>query len=43
MNESLLLQLGKLPRLAPAGDDTDRDVGSEATDVDDLGDAMDLS
>lgn len=43
MNESLLLQLGKLPRLVPAGDDTDRDAGSEATDVDDLGDAMDVS
>lgn len=44
MSESLLLQLGKLPRLAPAdGDDTDRDAGSEATDVGDLGDAMDIS
>ncbi len=45
MNESLLLQLGKLPRLAPAGDgdDTDRDAGSDATDVGDLGDAMDIN
>ena len=42
MNESLLLQLGKLPRLAPAGggEDTDRDDGSEATDVEDLAAAV---
>jgi hypothetical protein len=39
------MQLGKLPRLAAAGgdgDDTDKDAGSEATDLGDL-DPMDLS
>jgi hypothetical protein len=46
LSESLLLQLGKLPRLATApgddGADTDKDAGSDATDVGEL-DAMDLS
>lgn len=46
LSESLLLQLGKLPRLvARPGDDgadTDKDAGSDATDVGEL-DAMDLS
>lgn len=47
LNESLLMQLGKLPRLAAAaaagdGEDTDKDAGSEATDVGDL-DPMDVS
>lgn len=45
LSESLLLQLGKLPRMVAPGDDgadTDKDAGSDATDVEDL-DAMDLS
>jgi hypothetical protein len=39
------MQLGKLPRLAAAagdGEDTDKDTGSEATDVGEL-DPMDIS
>ena len=46
LNESLLLQLGKLPRLAQGGGsegDTDKDAGSDATDLGDLADVMDVS
>jgi hypothetical protein len=42
LNESLLMQLGKLPRLTAAGADTDAETGSDATDVGEL-DAMDVS
>lgn len=47
LNESLLMQLGKLPRLAQGADgsevDTDKDVGSDATDLGELVDVMDVS
>lgn len=42
LNKSLLMQLGKLPRLAAAGADTDAETGSDATDVGEL-DPMDVS